>query len=377
MTDRLDDALAELTAVYQPVVQLETGQVLGYEALARGSGAGGLECPEAMLAAAREVGRSAEVDWRCRDVALRGALAAQMGGTLTLFVNVEPDTAAEIPHAFADRVAEAESALRVVLEVTERAVVHQPAELLRLVDWARDRSWGIALDDIGEDPSSLAMMPFLEPDVIKLDLRLVQERPSAEIGLIMSAVLAQAERTGAQVVAEGVEDDAMQEAALALGATLGQGWLYGRPGPLPDVLPRCDDVVPLKRTWAGLSDATPFGLVRAALPLRHGTKAQLLGIASHLEEQAMAWSDGPVVRPLHVLRRGGDRCGHDGEVRRAGRSRLVRRRAAGGAAAGRCRRCAPRELPARASARRRVVGRRCRAALRRSAGRASRRPVGR
>jgi hypothetical protein len=179
--------------------------------------------------------------------------------------------------------------------VTERAVVHQPAELLRLVDWARDRDWGIALDDIGEDPASLAMMPFLEPDVIKLDLRLVRERPSAEIGLIMSAVLAQAERTDAVVVAEGVEDEATLEAALALGATLGQGWMFGRPGPLPAELPRVDQVVPLHRGWPLGEDSTPFSLVRAALPLRHGTKTQLLGIARHLEEQAMAWSDGPVV----------------------------------------------------------------------------------
>jgi EAL domain-containing protein (putative c-di-GMP-specific phosphodiesterase class I) len=281
-----------LCAVYQPVVSLETGQVLGYEALARGRG---LCPPGPLLSAARDAGRSGSFDWLCRDAAFAGALEAGLGSTLTLFVNVEPDTDVDVPMRHLDRLADAEQQLRVVLEVTERAVVNRPAELLRLVDWARERSWGIALDDIGEDPASLAMMPFLEPDVIKLDLRLVQQRPTAEIGLVMSAVMAQCERTGAVVVAEGVEDESDREAALALGATLGQGWMLGRPGALPDRLPQPDEVVPLSRTWSSRDDPSPFAMVRAARPLRRGSKDLLLGIAGHLEEQAMAWSDGPVV----------------------------------------------------------------------------------
>ena len=279
-----------LSVVYQPVVHLETGETAGYEALARGP----LE-PTAMLAVAAEAGRLPELDWRLRDLALAGALEAGLGNSLTLFVNVEADTLAAVPPAYRERVADASAGLRIVLEVTERAVVHQPAELLQLVDWARERSWGIALDDIGEDPGSLAMMPFLEPDVIKLDLRLVQQRPTAEVGLIMSAVLAQAERTGAAIVAEGVEDAGTREAALALGATLGQGWMYGRPAPLPPRLPRVDEVVRLHRTWPHRDDPTPFSLVRAALPVRRAGKGQLLSVAAHLEEQAVAWSDGPVV----------------------------------------------------------------------------------
>ena len=279
-----------LSCAYQPVVHLETGRTVGYEALARGS-----DHPEAMLEAAREAGCIAEFDWRCRDLAFAGALEAGLGNSLTLFVNIEPDTPAAVPLEHLERIEQAGHGLRIVLEVTERAVVHQPAELLRLVDWARQRSWGIALDDIGEDPGSLAMMPFLEPDVIKLDLRLVQQRPTAEIGLIMSAVLAQAERTGAAIVAEGVEDDGLLQAALALGATLGQGWLFGRPGPLPAQLPSVEDVVPLHRSWSQRDDPTPFSIVRSALPVRRGSKAQLLSVAAHLEEQAVAWSDGPVV----------------------------------------------------------------------------------
>jgi EAL domain-containing protein (putative c-di-GMP-specific phosphodiesterase class I) len=63
-----------------------------------------------------------------------------------------------------------------VLEVTERAVCSTRPSCCAWSTGPGQRSWGIALDDIGEDPGSLAMMPFLEPDVIKLDLRLVQQR---------------------------------------------------------------------------------------------------------------------------------------------------------------------------------------------------------
>ena len=314
-----------LSMAYQPVVDLDSGAVVGYEALARGPLA-----PEDMLAQARSADRIAEFDWHLRDAALAGGLAADLGNSLTLFVNVEPDTPADVPLERLERVEQATSGLRVVLEVTERAVVQHPAELLRLVDWARQRSWGIALDDIGEDPGSLAMMPFLEPDVIKLDLRLVQQRPTAEIGLIMSAVLAQAERTGAAIVAEGVEDDAMREAALALGATLGQGWMYGRPGPLPAALPTVDTVVPLHRSWALRDDPTPFSIVRSALPVRRASKAQLLSVAAHLEEQAVAWSDGPVVLSTFQTDEQLDSLTHERYTRLAGRGSFVAAMRSGG-----------------------------------------------
>lgn len=76
-----------LAAAYQPVIHLDTGHVVGFEALARGPLA-----PEGMLDVAREAGRVAEFDWRCRDAAFAGALDAGLGNSLTLFVNVEPDT---------------------------------------------------------------------------------------------------------------------------------------------------------------------------------------------------------------------------------------------------------------------------------------------
>ena len=82
-------------------------------------------------------------------------------------------------------------------------------------------------------------MPFVSPEVIKLDLRLVQENPSPAIAAIVHAVNAEAERSGALLLAEGIETLEQLEVARALGARYGQGWLFGRPGPLPSgPLPR-------------------------------------------------------------------------------------------------------------------------------------------
>jgi EAL domain-containing protein (putative c-di-GMP-specific phosphodiesterase class I) len=88
-----------LSVVYQPVVDLDTDDVVGYEALARGP-----LPPEEMLLHARSAGRIAELDWRLRDGALAGGLAAGLGNSLTLFVNVEPDTPAAIPEEHLERV---------------------------------------------------------------------------------------------------------------------------------------------------------------------------------------------------------------------------------------------------------------------------------
>ena len=93
----------------------------------------------------------------------------------------------------------------------------------------RKRGCGIAIDDVGEDPRSIALMPLLAPDVIKLDMAFVQTPMTRERARVLHAVRAEAERTGAVVLAEGIETAAQAELAKTLGATLGQGWYFGRP----------------------------------------------------------------------------------------------------------------------------------------------------
>ena len=197
-----------------------------------------LSRPDLLFGTAHEAGRLAELDWACRSAAVRGALEAGLGRAVKLFINVEPlALGTNRPERFDDLWQRAVDELDIVVEITERALTSRPAELLQAVTEIRDRGWGIALDDVGADVRSLALMPMLRPDVIKLDLRLVQEQPTAEVADIVHAVNAESERTGAVLLAEGIETEAHLTSALALGATTGQGWLFGRPGPLEQAQP--------------------------------------------------------------------------------------------------------------------------------------------
>jgi EAL domain-containing protein (putative c-di-GMP-specific phosphodiesterase class I) len=81
--------------------------------------------------------------------------------------------------------------------------------------------------------------------MIKLDLKLVRDRPSVKMATILNAVGAQVERTGAQVLAEGIETEDQIDVAHSLGATLAQGYLFGRPAPLPVRPPAREQALPM------------------------------------------------------------------------------------------------------------------------------------
>ena len=295
----------DLRPVFQPIVDLATGRVVGYEALARGPRGSAYESPAALFAAAHRAERVSELDWACRARAFEAALGRRGGPRLPvdlpLFVNSEPTSLrSPCPPDLAPSMAAAEAGLRVVTELTERQIAHDPAALLSAVAQARQVGWGVALDDVGAEPQSLALMPFVRPEVIKLDLRLVQQRTTSQIARIVNAVLAQAEATSAAVLAEGIETSAHLETARALGATFGQGWMYGRPGPLPASEPHAASGDPLVgipvSASAGLSPtATPFDVVAAVRATTRATKRLLMPLSQHLEEKVYDSADAPVL----------------------------------------------------------------------------------
>ena len=248
--------------------------------------------PDDLFAVARTEGVIGSLDRACRGTALANALAAGIESDDLLFLNVEPsglDEDGVLDRANEDQLGH----VSVVVELTERALTARPREVLAAVRWLRERGCRIALDDVGVDPRSLGLMPFVAPDIIKLDRKVTQAiLPEASTARVVNAVRAESERSGAVILAEGIETDAHRRRAAAMGATLGQGWLFGRPEPLEleskerraeaasrriQVPQRQPDEAP---------DRTPFEEVARPEGILHGDKRLLLSLSRQLEQEA-------------------------------------------------------------------------------------------
>jgi EAL domain-containing protein (putative c-di-GMP-specific phosphodiesterase class I) len=277
-----------LRPAFQSIFDLTTGREVAAEALARWPELS--VTPDVAFRVAAAQGRLAELDRACRYGAIDAAIDFGLPPGFGLFVNLEPSVLG--PDTASGLVLRAAGQMDLTVEITERALTHRPAELLRAIDTLRAAGCAIALDDVGAEPESLALLPFIEPDVIKLDISLVQRWLSVEQAAIYTAVAAYAERTGATILAEGIENETHLGQALTLGATLGQGWYFSRPGPLH--VSTSSTPIPRIRRASTATPRSPFSLLDPST-LRTGPKGLLLGISRHIENQGLALEAPPVV----------------------------------------------------------------------------------
>ncbi|MCL3862377.1 EAL domain-containing protein [Actinotalea sp. K2] len=279
----IDDLLHDgaLSCVYQPLIDLDSGAAVGHEALLRGPAGSPWESPLVLLDAARAVGRLSDLERCSLQAALHDATRLPPRGSRTLFVNIEPSTLTGHLDVVVEALSRRDST-QVVVEITERALAADPAGVLAGAERLRAAGCAIALDDVGVEPESLAFIPLLRPEVVKLDLALLRSIEDPATLTVAGAVRAYAEASGAEVVAEGIETPEDLTRALVLGATLGQGWLWGRPAraftQTADARPR---FVP--HPVRGGSRTEPSTLVAGRTDLRRAPKHLLLPLSHSLE----------------------------------------------------------------------------------------------
>jgi diguanylate cyclase (GGDEF)-like protein len=223
-----------LTPVYQPIVELTTGRVMGYEGLVRVPKESTFAHAGALFDAAEVAGRVDDLDRAALDVVLRGARG--LDETATLSVNVSPRTL-ESPqfsanaflailrrHGFAPG--------RIVLELTEREAIRDPERLRQVLLGVQNAGARVAADDVGAGNAGLRLLSQFRFDVVKIDLSLVQRAGEGhdKTHSVLRSIVEMSDRLGATTIAEGVETSAQLRTARRLGITAGQGYLLGRPG---------------------------------------------------------------------------------------------------------------------------------------------------
>lgn len=222
--------------VFQPIVNLQSRTVIGYEALSRGPAGTELENPEVMFELARDFDLVWDLEALCIENVVPWLSAVCARGYL--FFNLESHFIQQLQHRGTDVFEPFFSCNRqVVIEVTERSAIRDYRTFRRTLLDLKKMGFMIAIDDCGSGYASLEAVAELQPDYLKVGHSLfhgVEHDPIRR--RIVELVARCADTIGAHTIAEAIETEEQLKVCRDLGITEGQGYLLARPAPWEDLL---------------------------------------------------------------------------------------------------------------------------------------------
>lgn len=231
--ERIEEAIRGnlLETVFQPIVDLRDGRIRGVEALTRFMSKP-RRSPETWFVEAAHQGLLTQLELAAATQALTHLEA--IPEDVYLSVNVSTET---IQGPRLAEMLQSISASRLVLELTERTPIDDYEEIGARLDALRSMGTRLAVDDVGKGFSGLGHLVELAPDLLKFDRSLIAEVNSdtTKSGLI-ARLTSFASEEDMDVVAEGIETEAELDTLRRLGVESGQGFLLGRPGPIPKLV---------------------------------------------------------------------------------------------------------------------------------------------
>lgn len=239
----LDEILSRqlVTTCFQPIVDLSTARIAGYEALSRGPEGSEMHSPVNLIEAANAEGKL----WELESLFRRNAIvsAGKQGLDALLFLNVDPQiiTDPKFREGLTRRylVDNSLSPERVVFEVTERATLGNSDTFVRTLDHYRCQGYQVAIDDTGAGYSNLSMLAMSNPTYIKIDMSIIRRiHENNYKQAIVKSLVGLANMTGAKVIAEGIETREEMLSLIRLGVHMGQGFYLAMPSVL---LPQLDE----------------------------------------------------------------------------------------------------------------------------------------
>lgn len=221
-----------IKTMFQPIVSLKDGEILGFEALSRGPRGSSLENPSVLFDTARVYGKLWELEFLCRIKALENA--SKVGTPFNIFLNVDP----HIIHDEKFKKGFTKEFLKqfninpenIIFEITEKNAVTDMESFKKVISNYRDQGYKIAIDDTGSGYSGLKLITEIHPQYIKLDMNLIRDidKDGLKYALIKTFYdfcLV----TDIKLIAEGIETQNELNTLIDIGIHYGQGYLIQRP----------------------------------------------------------------------------------------------------------------------------------------------------
>jgi len=283
-----------LRTAFQPILQIQTGEIFGFEALTRVLGAETFSNIVELLTFAENIGQLYPVETLCRRISIESSSRVLQQHEF-LFLNINPQVLLDPEFASGQtRKLLLEQALHpsnVVLEITERSAIEDFDTFRQALAHYRNQGYLIALDDVGAGYSSLQSIAELHPDFLKVDRSLISSiNTDPTKWALLEAFVTFSKRIGARIIAEGVETEDEMRAVVQLGVDYVQGYYLARPSfERPKINEDALDV--LKRQYRNKSsEHSIFSLVE---PLQLFEKATLIRtIQDYFQDHLNSWLIG-------------------------------------------------------------------------------------
>ncbi len=222
----------EISTVFQPIISLRDGSVLGYEALSRGPRGTELENPETLLELAKKYEELWELEYLMRYKAMELATHISLSGKL--FINVNPNIIHDkrFEKGFTKDFLKQFSLSneRIVFEITEREVISSLSDFIKVVNHYKKQDYKIAIDDAGAGYSGLNLISDIHPHFLKLDMQLIRNieiEPNKQA--LVKALQQFASSTNTHLIAEGIETEEELLKLIEIGVHYGQGFFIQSP----------------------------------------------------------------------------------------------------------------------------------------------------
>jgi len=225
-----------ITTVFQPIFNIQSQSIMGYEALSRGPEHSACHFPDKLFQCATEAGLLSELEILCRDKAIHQFVKLKLAGKL--FLNISPLVLLDKNHPQGETIKFVEQSgldcKQIVIELSEKYPLHN-ADLLRdALAKYREFGFDVAIDDLGAGYSGLKLWSQLRPNIVKIDRYFVEGcHLNSFKRKFLQAIFDLAQAADAKVIVEGIECVAEFELLRSLGMVYAQGFYLAKPCIVP------------------------------------------------------------------------------------------------------------------------------------------------